>query len=245
MCRSHGWIPWLVAGTIAGLFLVAPGFGFPGTTGLQQAVVLKDADDTNTRLELSVRPGTSVVPLAFRVGSSGPAPGPVWLAVTPFEALGAGAVPAARATLRQSGRTGTEEAERVAVDLGPGWIDSALVLKELRPRTTYKGRLRLLSKDETHAWEITVKATDFGLLAVGKLPPIKVVLNPLWRADPFAIQLWDKSGDGPYANVRVRLEDANQGKTQGRRGWGRPSRHGRYRSGIARPGAGMASRPRP
>ncbi|MBI3078711.1 MAG: hypothetical protein HYY85_17275 [Deltaproteobacteria bacterium] len=185
---------------------------------LKQQIILLGASQDNAQLEQAVLPGAVVLPLTFRVNLP---PGATSLRadLTAMTFAAEGPQPhSLRPMLRGFGAAPpAKEGDRLALTLTSGWLDVELRLSGVHPKTTYKGKLYLFSDGKSHAWEMTLKAGDLGILAVDKLPPLKLVTyDPFARTGSsrrFPITLRDKSRQGPYTQLRVRVEDPNQAKT--------------------------------
>ncbi len=208
--------------TLAGLSLaVAVMAALPAPAAAQRQfsldrnVRLNGATKNNSHLVLTIPPDEAqVIPLTFRMDVPPDQIDRAELELTAFEAEGA---PSLRHVLRVRGsREERREAESLEITLASDVLRIDLELKGIRPRTTYNATLYVLHRGRKHEWDVTLKATDLGVIVADKLPPLQLVLfePSAWNEGrQFQIVLRDPSGRGPYPRVRARIVDPGQGKS--------------------------------
>lgn len=194
---------------------------------LREQVQLLGAAD-NARLERDLPSGTATLGLTLRVSLPATPPRTGELAVTEFAAEGRPPHVVRPVLGRLDAAPPAADGRRLRVPLAPGWVEVEVGLADLRPGTVYKGKLYLFSEGASHVWDLTVRTSDLGILAVDRLPPIQLVTyHPKalvawlaggperWRTDTltFPITLRDKSDQGPYPRVRARLEEVTRART--------------------------------
>jgi hypothetical protein len=185
----------------------------------KDTITLVGADEGG-KLERDVAPGTAEVVLSFRASAALEGQ----FVVTDFAVDGRPPHTAKAVLRRTGGLPAAGDGRQLALPLAQAAVvDVTLAVADLRPNASYKGRVQVFAKNLAPRWDLVLKTVDFGVIGVDKPGTLKLVtLVPRWcrRADAcpppyarqFPIVLRDKSGEGPYANVRVRLEDVTAAK---------------------------------
>jgi hypothetical protein len=206
-----------MAALVVAAALSAPGVA-QGEFALDRDVRLINSIRNNTRLPLTLFPeGKQTITLGLRVNADG---GAAELELSSFEAAGA---PPLRVSLKKHDQTegfGKPEeraaSQVVPIELRKNTVERVdLCVEDLRPLTTYNATLFILHGNKKHEWEVTLKTTDFGALAVNKLPPLQLVTYAPFagsKARRFQVVLRDPSGRGPYQHVRAHLAESGQVK---------------------------------
>lgn len=222
-----------------GYFLVVQVRAEGPETPQKPPILLLQASQDNSRIEQTVTADKAALCLQFKFESS--ANHSVTIRVTEFTAedaplkpliptLSAGScsgidlqglarvpsnppTPAGSAPNQVDSRTDKE----LTVTVTPDKPIVELHFKNVRPKTTYKGKLYLFSRDKSRSWDIIVKSGELPVLVVDKIAPQQLTIYNPFASDKsrpqFPIMLRTKSGDGPYTNVRVRVEDPNKAKS--------------------------------
>lgn len=179
------------------------------SVSLKTAITLVGANNDNKSLSIPVQPGQLSVDLYLQVvkGIQGVKEGSLtvttFVAQTPPEEV----VKTAISLVDGSNAVGPDSPVKVQIT-APSFIHLRITAtKPLRFGTSYKGQLFLTAGGQSHRWEVTLTTGGKGILAVD---PIGTMKFASWGTQSvvgsFPVTIYDKSGGGPYEDVRVRFE---------------------------------------
>jgi hypothetical protein len=174
---------------------------------LKTTVLLRGANADNTTLARPVPAGPMA--LAVRVWVDKPFKSPEGqLAATPFQASVA-PNELVEVEIVVSGQKTVAGTASLPLST-PGEQQITLIGGRLRYGVTYKGTLSLTVGGQSHGWEITLTTGGQGVISADPIVPLQFVVYPFKdHTGEFEFTLRDKSGTGPYNNLRASYTTGN------------------------------------